>query len=70
MTKGDLGVISTSLKNTLLSLKQWSQEHFGSVRKYLENLRAQLVDLQASFFVNKLICKLLTLTVVLLKKLS
>jgi hypothetical protein len=29
-------------------LKQWSQEHFGSVRKDLENLRAQLADLQAS----------------------
>jgi hypothetical protein len=45
--KGDLGVISKALKNTLVSLKQWSNEHFGSARKELERLRAQLADLHA-----------------------
>jgi hypothetical protein len=45
--KGDLGIISKALKNTLVSLKQWRNDHFGSVRKELEGLRAQLADLQA-----------------------
>jgi hypothetical protein len=48
VTNGDLGAISKALKNVLSSLKQWSLEHFGSVRKELEKLRAQLADLQAS----------------------
>jgi hypothetical protein len=46
-TKGDLGIISKALKNTLSALKVWSKSHFGSVRKELENLRAKLASLHA-----------------------
>jgi hypothetical protein len=47
-TWGDLGTISRALKNTLISMKNWSAQHFGSVRKELDKLRAQLADLQAT----------------------
>ena len=40
-----LGVVRTALR-VLHTLKQWSAEHFGSVRKELESLRCQLTDQQ------------------------
>ncbi|CAO2192714.1 unnamed protein product [Urochloa humidicola] len=43
---GDLGTISTALAGVMKSLKQWSSEKFGSVRKELENLRRKLGELQ------------------------
>uniref|UniRef100_K3Z045 CCHC-type domain-containing protein n=1 Tax=Setaria italica TaxID=4555 RepID=K3Z045_SETIT len=45
-TRGDLGTINTALRGVIKSLKQWSLEHFGSVRKVLEQLRVQLGELQ------------------------
>lgn len=47
-TKGHLGTIHTALKGLMLSLKQWSADKFGSVRKKLEELRAMLASLQAA----------------------
>jgi hypothetical protein len=47
-THGDLGVICQALKNMLGALKHWSLNHFGSVRKELEKLRAQLASMHAS----------------------
>jgi hypothetical protein len=47
-TNGDMGVISKALKNMLGALKQWSLNHFGSVRKELEKLRAQLASMHAT----------------------
>lgn len=45
--KTDLGSISKALKGVMCSLKEWSQEKFGSVRKKLEALRSFLVELHA-----------------------
>ncbi|CAL5097923.1 unnamed protein product [Urochloa decumbens] len=46
-TAGDLGDINVALKGMMRSLKSWSSEKFGSIRKELERMRAALAQLQA-----------------------
>jgi len=43
--RSDLGSVAFALRNVMCSLQDWSRENFGSVRKKLEELRAQLADL-------------------------
>jgi hypothetical protein len=45
---GDLGHISVALKNVLKSLKMWSREKFGSIRREIEEKRKDLAELQAA----------------------
>lgn len=50
-TRGDYlgtGTIHAALKGVMRSLKQWSKEKFGSVRKKLEEMRVRLATLQAT----------------------
>jgi hypothetical protein len=46
--QGDLGHIGGALKNVLKSLKMWSREKFGSVRREIEEKRKVMADLQAA----------------------
>jgi len=46
-SKTCLGDITRALKDVMASLKSWSREKFGSIRKGLESLRAKLEMLQS-----------------------
>lgn len=45
--KLDLGSVSSALRDVMGSLQEWSREKFGSVRRKLEELRAQLASLSS-----------------------
>lgn len=51
--KQSLGDISLKLQEVMVSLKNWSHEKFGSVRKELEKLRCHLVELSKDGGVDK-----------------
>ena len=51
--RGDLGEISLSLQEVMRKLKNWSSDHFGSIKKELEELRKKLEHLQLNYIEDK-----------------